>query len=81
VGSAPPGIIGRAFAARHPGDVAALMLVDAWHERLADELLRFYEQLAAMYYDADQAIRVDNIVAALPGLGYLPLTMITSWPG
>jgi pimeloyl-ACP methyl ester carboxylesterase len=68
----------RAFAARRPQDVVGLVLIDARHERLEDELPKFSDGLAALVpEDSAQARRADKIIDALPGLGDLPLTVIT----
>lgn len=72
------GHVVRAFAARHPGEVAGMVLLDARHECLLDELPGFRARLAAAApYDAREGIRADNLVRGLPELGDLPLTVIT----
>jgi pimeloyl-ACP methyl ester carboxylesterase len=69
----------RAFAARHPGIVLGLILVDARHEDLYPELPEsFLARLAELLPDdAERASRADEIVRGLPGLAGLPLSVIT----
>jgi pimeloyl-ACP methyl ester carboxylesterase len=68
----------RAFAARRPRDVVGLVLIDARPERLEGELPKFSDALAALVpEDSAQARRADKVIDALPGLGDLPLTVIT----
>lgn len=67
----------RAFAARHPGDVAGMVLVDARHQRWGEMLPDlFHARLRELDPDnTEQALHADEIVRALPGPG--PLTVIT----
>jgi pimeloyl-ACP methyl ester carboxylesterase len=69
----------RALAARHPADVAGLILVDARPEDLYPELPEaFLARLAELAPDdAQRASHADEIVRQLPGLAALPLSVIT----
>jgi pimeloyl-ACP methyl ester carboxylesterase len=79
VGHSLGGHIVRAFAARHPAEVAGMILVDARHEDLFPELpASFLARLAELAPDdADRANRADAIVRALPAVDDLPLTVIS----
>jgi pimeloyl-ACP methyl ester carboxylesterase len=73
------GHIVRAFAARHPGEVAGMVLVDARHQRWREMLPDFFHARLRDLgpYDTEQALHADEVVRGLPGLGRVPLTVIT----
>jgi pimeloyl-ACP methyl ester carboxylesterase len=71
--------IARAFVAGHRADVVGLVLVDAAHEDLDDRLpARYRQQLADFAPDViEPSQRAKAAVRQLPGLGDLPLSVIT----
>lgn len=73
------GHIVRAFAARHPGDVAGMVLVDVRHEdafgQLPESFLARLAELAPR--DTEQARRADELVRGLPATGGLPVSVLT----
>jgi pimeloyl-ACP methyl ester carboxylesterase len=79
VGHSLGGHIVRAFAARHPADVIGMILVDTRHEDLYPKLPQsFLARLAELLpEDSERASRADAVIRSLPGLGGLPLTVIT----
>jgi pimeloyl-ACP methyl ester carboxylesterase len=79
VGHSLGGHIVRAFAARHPAEVAGLILVDVRHEDLYPRLPPvFLTRLAELApYDSERAREADALVRAMPGQDHLPQTVIT----
>jgi pimeloyl-ACP methyl ester carboxylesterase len=84
VGHSFGGHIIRAFAARHPGEVAGMVLIDARHERLAETLPEWIARLRELAaYDAEQGLRADEVITRLTteagrdDLARMPLTVIT----
>ena len=84
VGHSLGGHIVRAFAARHPGEVAGMALIDARHERLAEALPEWIARLRELVpYGAEQGLRADEMIAGLStgagrdDLAGMPLTVIT----
>lgn len=79
VGHSYGGYVVRAFAAAHPADMTGLILVDASHEDLDPELPRAYlERLEEFAPDVTgPSLRAKEVVRRLPGLGDLPLAVIT----
>jgi pimeloyl-ACP methyl ester carboxylesterase len=77
------GHIVRAFAARHPGEVAGMVLVDARHQRWREMLPDFFHARLRELgpYDAEQALHADEVVRGLPTLDGVPLTVITHGRG
>jgi pimeloyl-ACP methyl ester carboxylesterase len=79
VGHSLGGHVVRAFAAQHPADVIGMILVDARHEDLFPTLPEaFRVRLAELVpEDAERGTAADALIRSLPGLGDLPLTVIT----
>ncbi len=77
VGHSLGGHIARTFAARHPADVAGMILVDARHEDLFPELPESFLRRLKELVPGDAADRADAIVRGLPSLDDLPLVVIT----
>lgn len=84
VGHSFGGHIVRAFAARHPGEVAGMVLIDARHERLAEALPEWITRLRELAgYDAEEGLRADEVIAGLgteagrDDLARIRLTVIT----
>lgn len=79
VGHSLGGHIVRAYAAAHPGEVAGMVLVDARQEDLYPQLpAAFLTRLAEAHpRETAQATRGDEIIRGGPGLGDVPLSVIT----
>jgi pimeloyl-ACP methyl ester carboxylesterase len=79
VGHSLGGHIVRGFAARHPVDVAGMILVDARHEDLFSQLPEaFLDRLAELVPDDfESGLRADETVREFPRLDDLPLSVIT----
>lgn len=73
------GYIARAFAAAHRADVTGMVLVDASHEELDDQLPKIYrERLAELIPGATEpSRRARAAIRGLPGLDDLPLAVLT----